>query len=118
VPQALAVGKVRRRLDPLPGALDRRLEPAVVVRLEQIVHGLKLERRHGVSVERGGEDHGGPMPHPPGDLEAAETGHRQAQQRDVGAQLLDQAKSRVTVTGLAYDVQVGERLRELPELLP
>ena len=57
------------------------------------------------------------MPHPPGDLEAAETRHRQAQQRDVGAQLVDQPECRVTVVGLAHDVQVGGRRRERPEVL-
>ena len=58
------------------------------------------------------------MPHPPGYLEAAEAGHPQAQQRDIGAQVVDQSECRVTVTGLAHDMQVGGRRRELPEVLP
>jgi hypothetical protein len=52
------------------------------------------------------------------DLEAAEAGHSQAQQRNIGAELVDQPECRVTVVGLAHDVQVGGRRRELPEMLP
>jgi hypothetical protein len=116
--EAVAVGQVRRDGGTLPGSLDRGLEANLVEGLEQVVHGLQLERRDGVAVERGGEDDGGPVAHPPGHFQPAETGHGQAQQGDVGAKLVDQAERGGAVTGLAHHAHVRGRRRKRAEPLP
>jgi hypothetical protein len=114
--QPLAVGEIRGGA--LPRAVDHGLEALVVEGLEQVVHGLKLERRDGVLVEGGGEDDGGAVPHSLGDLEPAQPRDGEVQQHDVRSKLVDEAERGGPVLRLTHDTDVGKLLRERAELLP
>ena len=88
-------------LDGPPGALDGFGQPALVHRLQQVVHGLQPEGFHGVLVVGCHEDEMRQLdvlfPQPPDHAQAVQTRHVDVQKNQFRLQLLDQFDGLQTV---------------------
>ena len=90
----------------LRGAIDRLLQLFRVDRFQQVVHGARVERAHGV-VRRGGREH---------DLdraidlveqrESVETGQRHVEEDEIGTRLGDHLQRARTVLGFTDDLDL------------
>jgi hypothetical protein len=85
------------------------VEPVLVVRLEQIVDGVEIERAHGVLVERGHEHDqrralGFELRD---DLETTEAGHLHVDEHHIRRERLDRERGGEAIARLARDLDVG-----------
>ncbi len=104
----------------LPHPLNRMGQPSRLDWLEQIVHGVDLERLDGVLVEGRDEDHAGldlAEQELAGDLEASAPRHVYVEENQVGLLLPDDLHGVDAVAGLADDVDVVELLKEEAEFV-
>ena len=95
-------------------AIDRRLEPFLLHRLEEIVDGVQLERFDRVVVERGDErdERQRVRRNPPDHLEAADLGHLQIQEREMGSMRGDELHRFLAGGSLGDELRALARLDE------
>ena len=110
--RAELVEKTPRRTavaEPLARPFERPGEPLPADRLQQVVDGTHLERRHGVAVVGGDEDDVRDMACPLQHVEARALRHLHVEEAESGSDLVDQSYRRFRVAGLTRQLEARVR---------